>query len=153
MEYIEKQGIYLMGLALKKKTTNENGQSGIDCGNHWQEFERKNVPELVSEKLGSEIYAVYYEYEGDHTRPYSYFIGCPVPENTKAAEGLDILHIPPANYQLIEAKGKMPDCVIAAWQQIWKDRTPRAYRYDFEVYDSLNFDWQNVKVNIFLSVK
>ena len=153
MEHIEKQGIYLMGLALKKKTTNENGQSGIDCGNHWQEFERKNVPEQVNEKLSSEIYAVYYDYEGDYTKPFAYFIGCPVPENAKAVEGLDTLFIPKGEYQLIEAKGKMPDCVIAAWQQVWKDRIPRAYRYDFEVYDSLTFDWQNVTVNIFISVK
>jgi predicted transcriptional regulator YdeE len=153
MEHIEKRGIYLTGIALKKKTTNENGQSGIDCGNLWQEFEKKNIPELVKDKLSSEIYAVYYDYEGDHTKPFAYFIGCPVPENAKAPEGLEILHIPQGSYQLIEAKGKMPDCVIAAWQQIWKGRIPRAYRYDFEVYDSLNFDWQNVKVNIFLSVK
>jgi predicted transcriptional regulator YdeE len=66
----------LIGLQLDKKTSNEGGQSGIDCGNLWQKFEKENFAELIPNKLGDEIYAVYFDYEGDDTKPFSYFIGC-----------------------------------------------------------------------------
>src|SRR5690349_14738453 len=39
MNKTEKDEFLLMGLKLNNKTTNENGQSGIDCGNLWQKFE------------------------------------------------------------------------------------------------------------------
>lgn len=42
MEKIEKTKFKLIGLKLDHKTTNEGGQSGIDCGNLWQKFEKEN---------------------------------------------------------------------------------------------------------------
>lgn len=151
MQYIKRQPIHLMGLALDKKTHNTNGQSAIDCGNLWQEFEKRKISSQIPNPLDGEIFAVYYNYEGDHTKPYSYFIGCKVQQDTEAPEGLDCLTIPESTYQRIEAKGKMPDCVAAAWMNIWNADLPRAYQYDFEVYDDRSRDWQQVVVDIFLS--
>ena len=37
----------LIGLSLKTKTTNENGQSAIDCGSLWQQFEKGNYAEKI----------------------------------------------------------------------------------------------------------
>ncbi len=144
--------IYLMGIALKKKTCNENGQSNVDCGNHWREFEKRQVAAQIPDKSGQEIYAVYYQYEGDHTKPYAYFIGCPVGENTPTPEGLDKLVIPRSDYLIVKAKGRIPDCISSAWQKIWDAQFPRAYRYDFEVYDQRSRDWENGEIDIFLSV-
>ena len=67
--------ITLIGLSLKTKTTNANGQSNIDCGNLWQEFEKENYADKIPGKLSDEILAVYHQYEGDYTKPFSYFIG------------------------------------------------------------------------------
>jgi predicted transcriptional regulator YdeE len=78
MDKIKKDEFKLIGLKLNNKTTNENGQSGIDCGSLWQTFEIENFAERIQDKLSDEIYAVYYDYEGDHTKPFSYFIGCKV---------------------------------------------------------------------------
>ena len=38
MEKISLAEIKLIGLSLGRKTTNENGQSAIDCGSHWQKI-------------------------------------------------------------------------------------------------------------------
>src|SRR5712664_1965061 len=95
---IKKEAIYLKGIALKKKTFNANDQSSIDCGNLWQEFEKRNIMGLIPNTLGGEVFAVYFDYEGDHTNPYSYFIGCRVEKNAKTPEGLDELSIPEAIY-------------------------------------------------------
>ncbi len=64
-----------IGLALTHTTTNENNQSAIDCGTLWQEFEKGNYASKIPEKINDEIIAVYHGYEGDHTKPYHYFIG------------------------------------------------------------------------------
>lgn len=145
----------LIGLALKTKTTNLNSQSAIDCGNLWQEFEKGNYAEKISGKLGEEIFAVYHDYEGDFTKPYSYFIGCRVKSDTKVPEGLNSLIIPDQQYRQFIAKGTMPDCVADKWKEIWSSDTeiPRAYNADFEVYDERSKDWNHAEVDIFISLK
>jgi predicted transcriptional regulator YdeE len=124
MNPVLKEPFRLCGIALKKKTFNANGQSAIDCGNLWQEFEKRNISVQFSNGSDREIYAVYYDYEGDHTKPFSYFIGCRVPFDTEAPEGLDLLTIPELRYQEIIAKGKMPDCVASSWRMIWNADFP-----------------------------
>lgn len=143
----------LIGLSLGRKTTNENGQSAIDCGYLWQKFEKENCAAKIPGKLTDEIIAVYHEYEGDHTKPYSYFIGFKVNPDAEVPQGLDSIIIPKATYQKLSAKGKMPDCVANAWMEIWRSEIPRAYKADFEVYDEKSKDWSNAEVDIFLSVK
>ena len=143
----------LIGLALKTKTTNENGQSGIDCGTLWQQFEEANCAAKIPEKLSNEIFAVYYDYEGDYTKPFSYFIGCKVRNATKVPEGMDSLVIPDQRYKQFFAKGIMPDCVANKWKEIWSSDISRAYQADFEIYDERSKDWNNAEVDIFISVK
>jgi predicted transcriptional regulator YdeE len=143
----------LIGLQLNGKSTNENGQSGVDCGNLWQQFEKGNFAEKVPGKLSDEIIAVYFDYEGDHTKPFSYFIGCKVNMDTEAPEGMSSLIIPSDFYIQFNAKGTMPDCVAGCWERIWDSEMNRAYTYDFEVYDERSKDWSNAEVDIFISNK
>jgi predicted transcriptional regulator YdeE len=142
----------LIGLALSGQTTNANGQSAIDCGTHWQRFENGNYADRINHKLSDEIYAVYHLYEGDHTQPYSYFIGCKVDPVAEVPEGMDRLEIPADHYQKIIANGVMPDCVANAWKEIWAGTISRAYHADFEVYGDKSKDWNNAEVEIYLSV-
>lgn len=143
----------LIGLNLGRKTTNENEQAGIDCGSLWQRFETEGIYVKIPNKLTEEVIAVYFDYDGDHTQPYSYFIGCKVSEDTQTPEGLDSLIIPEQDYQKIVAKGQMPNCVADAWRSIWKSGIERPYTYDFEIYGSRSHDWSNAEVDIFLAVK
>jgi predicted transcriptional regulator YdeE len=153
MNTIKQSGFKLIGLRLNGKTSNENGQSGIDCGNLWQKFEKEHITDRISGKIGDEIYAVYFEYEGDHTKPFSYLIGCKVKENSQAPEGMTSLTIPAGNFIKLIAKGKMPDCIANAWKDIWNSDIERAYQYDFEIYDQRSKDWSNAEVDICVSNK
>jgi predicted transcriptional regulator YdeE len=144
--------IRLMGVSLKHKTTNLNGQSAIDCGNLWQEFESKNYVNLIPGRLSDSVYAVYHAYEGDYMKPFSYFIGCPVKNDTSAGTGLEILTIPSGTYRKFTAKGILPDCISYTWKKIWESGIRRAYLTDFEVYDERSKDWNNAEVDIFISV-
>ncbi len=143
----------LIGIALPGKTTNQNGQSNIDCGKLWQTFEAGSYFNKIPGKTGNSIYAVYHDYDGDHTQPFSYFIGCPVEADTEVPEGLSELNIPAGEFEKKVAKGPMPACLGQAWQKIWKSEIPRAYTADFEVYDDRSADWNDAEVDIFISVK
>lgn len=153
MNKTEIEEIRLIGLSLKKKTTNEKGQSSIDCGALWQKFESENYYKKIPGKISDEIMAVYHSYEGDHTKPFSYFIGCIVRRGTVVPDGLDSLSIQQGIYKKITASGKMPDCIAKAWQEIWSSDLPRSYQTDFEVYDERSHDWYNAEVDIFVSIK
>src|SRR5437868_2764063 len=98
MEIIKLPDFKLIGLKLNRKTTNSGGQSNIDCGNLWQKFEKENFAGRISNKISEEIYAVYFDYEGDHTKPFSYFIGCMVKTDLAPGPDMDSLLIPGQSY-------------------------------------------------------
>ena len=141
----------LAGLKLDKKTVNANGQSAVDCGQLWQQFVSEGIAGKISDKVNDTIYAVYFDYDGDRSNPYSFFIGCEVPADKEIPEGLDTLVIPAQDYAVITAKGKLPDCVADAWHDIWKSDINRAYGYDFEVYNNLSA-WRDTGVDIHISL-
>ena len=151
MEKTKRAAFKLIGLNLGKKTTNEGGQSAIDCGNLWQKFEKEGVAQKIPNKISESVYAVYFDYEGDQTQPFSYFIGCPVNMDTEATPDMDSLLIPADNYSKLMARGAMPDCISKCWKDIWNTKTGRAYNHDFEVYDERSKDWSNAEVEIFVS--
>jgi predicted transcriptional regulator YdeE len=153
MENIKLPALKLLGLKLDSKTTNEKGQSAIDCGELWQRFESENIAMQIPDKLNNNIYAVYYDYDGDHTTPFSYFIGSPVKKDAEVPEGLTSLTIPDQNYTKVTAKGKLPDCIANYWIDIWNTEIDRSYNFDFEVYDERSKDWNNGEVDIFVSTR
>lgn len=150
MNKIEIPRFKLIGLKIGN-TSNKNGQSSIDCGNLWQRFEQEGLAERISGRLGDEIYAVYFNYEGDHTEPFSYFVGCRVGFDAAVPEGLESLAIPAQTYSKYTAKGTMPDCITNQWKAIWRSDQKRNYQYDFEVYDERSSDWSNAEVDLFVS--
>lgn len=143
----------LIGLKLNKRTTNENGQSGKDCGELWQKFKTNKIVDQIPNKVSDAIYAMYFDYESDENGTFSYFIGCKVGVDTNAPESLDELLIPQQVYQKVIATGKMPECITEAWQRIWDAKLNRSFGFDFERYDERTSDWENAEVDIYLSVK
>lgn len=146
-------GFTLAGLRLPHKTTNKNEQAMQDCGHLWTRFGQENVRERLKDRLSDEVYAVYFDYDGDYSMPYAYFIGCKVPEGTALPHGLDLLHVPAQAVMSVPVSGKMPQCVADAWRNIWATEYPRAYGFDYEVYDERSQHWDSAELDIFLSVK
>jgi predicted transcriptional regulator YdeE len=147
----KKDDFKLVGLKLVGKTTNQNNQSGKDCGHLWQKFERDNILELIPNKLSIKVYAVNFNYEGDETNPFSYFIGCKVDMNSETPKELEYLIIPSQYYKRFTAKGAMTECITDTWKQIWNSRLNRKFGFDFEVYDERSKDWSNAEVDIYIS--
>ena len=150
--HILPKDLHLMGIALPGKTTNADGQSAIDIGGLWQRFEAEQIPTKIPGERKNEVYAVYHDYEGDHLQPFAYFIGCVVEAGTEVPEGMVGMKIPQGSYHRSLAKGKMPDCIGQAWQEIWQSDIPRSFQVDYEVYGPKSYDWNHAEVEIFLSV-
>ncbi|MBT8220086.1 MAG: GyrI-like domain-containing protein [Bacteroidia bacterium] len=141
------------GIKLKNKTSNRDGQSSIDCGNLWQKFESDKVAFQIMNKRSNDVYAVYFNYDGDYMDPFDYFIGCMIPSDAVIADHLSEIRIPPAHYQKFMAQGKMPESIGKKWTEIWQSDIERAYTFDFESYGSRSHDWENAEVGIFISIK
>ena len=154
MSSTEQRGaITLVGIALPEKTTNKNQQSTTDIGAFWQTFMKENVASKIPGRVGEDVYAVYYDYEGDHTKQFGYFIGVPVGDDTTVPAGMTKLEIPKGKFEHFVAKGKMPDCMIDAWAQIWNSDINRRYTTDYEIYGSKSGDTENAEVDIFVAVE
>ncbi len=83
---------------------------------------------------GQEIFAVYFNYDGDHTQPYTLLLGTEVPANAPLPDNLDAVTIAAGRYKRFDASGEQPQSIIAAWQKIWQSDLPRSYGTDFEAY-------------------
>lgn len=154
MKHLRLEQIHLIGLQLPSKTTNENGQSGIDCGKLWQKFEDEHYMDRIPNKRTDDVIAAYHQYEGDYTQPFSYFVGCEVQPGTDVPEQMDQLVIPAQTYTRFFARGPMPDCMADTWSKIWKQENQlnRTYTIDFERYGPKSRDWSNAEVEIFIAV-
>ncbi|MGM0945350.1 MAG: GyrI-like domain-containing protein [Bacteroidota bacterium] len=142
----------LIGIKLPNKTWNRGGKSSVDAGNLWQRFHDAGVFHQIPSKLSEEVYAVYFDYDGDQDDPFSYFIGCKVSPNAFLPEGLDRLIIPSQTYQKLIAKGPMPDCISGLWKEIWQSEISRAFIVDFEIYGEKSKNWESAEVDVYLSI-
>jgi predicted transcriptional regulator YdeE len=150
---MELSRMVLVGLSLDKKTSNENGQSTVDCGSLWQKFINDNWFSRVPNKISQQIFAVYHEYESDHTGEFAYFIGCRVSDEAEVPKGLQKLVVPRGTFEKFIAKGTMSGCISDTWALIWASPAKRAYQVDFEVYDDRSEDWNDAEVDIFVSIQ
>lgn len=138
----------------KVRTTNENNQMAQDIGGLWQKVMSGNLLANVPNQTKQEMISLYYEYESDYTKPYSYLLGVPVDNFDALPKGMVAVEIPAQDYEVFAAKGKMPEAIVNTWQEIWqKDKAlKRNYRFDFEVHDATSFSEQPL-VNIWIGVK
>lgn len=125
------QSLTIVGLA--KRIEPKSAPETI--GALWEQFFAEQRMNQVPHWEGETLVAVYSDYEGDHTQPYTLVIGCPVTQVEEVPEGMVALEIPGGNYESFTAKGSFPQSLIETWQKIWGSKLNRAYTYDLEIYD------------------
>ncbi|MGY5352940.1 GyrI-like domain-containing protein [Wenyingzhuangia sp. IMCC45533] len=134
MKAISKDELILVGLEIR--TTNENGKAAKDIPDLWRRFIKEDFKDKIPNKLNDTIYALYYDYQGDFTKPYSMLLGYQVTSLDDIPSNLTVKLIPKAEYFKFTAKGNlMEDAVFNTWKTIWQTDIKRAYTYDLEVYD------------------
>jgi len=142
---------YLIGIAIR--TSNENGQSGIDIPKLWETFMKENVIDQIPNKLSPDIYCMYTDYEKDHTMPYTTLLGCRVANLTVIPANMVGKTVIAANYIKYIAKGDLTEgLVFNQWLKIWEADLPRAFTADFEVYGEKAQNAQQAEVEIYIAL-
>lgn len=147
---IQKDGFDVIGIALR--ADNSDPAVGEKIGAHWQRFFSEGVPGRIPNAVDGASIAVYTDYEGDHSKPYTLIVGLRVAADAEPPDGMVKVHVPAQTYAMITAKGPMPDAVVEAWQTIWASDLTRAYSADFEVYDDRAQDPAHAEVDILIAI-
>jgi predicted transcriptional regulator YdeE len=136
-------------VGISVRTSNDRPQ---EIGALWQRFYAEGIAAKIRNKKSENIYSVYIDYEGDHTKPYSLVIGCEVGDASSLPAGLISKTLPAAKYAVVPANGKQPDSVIAAWQSVYRSDLARTYGGDFDLYVSRGSNPQNMDVNLYIAI-
>ncbi|CCO45470.1 putative Bacterial transcription activator [Vibrio nigripulchritudo SOn1] len=132
MEKIE--SFEALGLTIRTNNHDEMKTSGLKIGQLWQDFYSQVAPKLSS---SSAVYGVYHNYESDHLGDFD-VTACATNLSDNSEFGTNI--VKSGEYLVFSNKGKMPEMVVACWQQVWaffadeNCEYDRAYDTDFEKY-------------------
>lgn len=120
----------------------------------WQKFHQEKVlDKITAEKVSDEIFAIYTDYEGDHTKPYTFILGVKVFDFEDVPVGMITHIIPEQKYVVTTAFGKMPQAVVKEWKKIWSSDLERKYSSDFEIYNEESDQGEDSEVEIYISIK
>ncbi|HAA11152.1 MAG TPA: hypothetical protein DCE41_05385 [Cytophagales bacterium] len=120
---------------------------------HWERFRAENPIEQIEHRINDDIWAVYFNYEGDHTQPYDLLIGYRVEQSLPATKNLSIVTVPANYYAMFFAQGKLPDAIQETWLTIHTSGLDRIFQVDFEVYGRFAQDPSDAEVPVYISVK
>lgn len=144
-----KKKSFFIGLELR--TNNEECSLAMPA--HKDRFFKENILSKIPNKINGDILALYTDYAGDDTKPYSWILGCEVSSLEQVPEALVGKVIPQSKYAVFTTQGTFPQGLITVWQDVWKAELPRLYTSDFEVYQS-DFDPQkNPQVKVYIAIE
>ncbi|MCH9630414.1 MAG: hypothetical protein S4CHLAM37_04130 [Chlamydiia bacterium] len=148
-EIKKKNSMMVVGIELR--TSNEPDAGPVEIPQHWEKFYKNNIMEKIPNKSANEVVALYCDYEGDHTKPYSLVIGCPVSSIDHIPEGMVAKIIPETSYAVFDVSGEFPKSLVETWGKIWRTKLDRTFSYDFELYGSEFGSTQ--KLDVYIAVK
>jgi predicted transcriptional regulator YdeE len=150
---------FLVGLEIRTKNSDEFSANG-KIPKLWEIFYQDSINEKIKDKISENIYAIYSNYQSDHTGEYDYFIGYEV-QNTKTYmndDKLIIKEINPGRYSVVTTeKGSVQKVIPAAWEKILKMSPSelggkRLFRTDYEIYTPEMKDSNGTIFKIYLGI-
>ena len=142
----------LIGIEIR---TNTKGivELATDMQNLWGKFIAQNIAGQIPNKIDNTVYAVYTDYEGDYTKPYTAFIGCKVAEVDSIPDSMVARSFHGGKYAKYIAKGNLlQGSVVNAWKHIWSLNLDRKYTADFEIYGEKAANYLDAEVEILVGI-
>ncbi len=116
----------------------------------WRRVRREKMAKQILERASDAVYALYCDYESDHTGVYTYVLGYEVPSNSVITEdppkGMVVAVVPAARYAVIEARGKQPETLMGVWDHVLNSALARTYVCDFEIH------WGPVAIEVHIGI-
>lgn len=153
MKTVQKETFYIVGISVR--TSNEEGRAMQDIPKLWQQYMEDQTAEKIPNKLSNFNYAVYTDYEKDHTKPYTMILGCEVSNLDHIPSGMIGKVIEKATYQKFTVTGDLSKGVpiVEQWNEIWNMDINRKYAADFEVYGEKSYANVNGEAHIYVHVE
>ena len=148
MENIIIEPFNLIGIEVR---TNTKGISELtsDIQGLWGKFISQNIASQIPNKVNNTIYAVYTDYEGDFTKPYTAFIGCMVSNIDKVPDNMINRRFNGGKYNKFVAKGNlMEGLVYNTWKKVWMANLDRKYDADFEIYGEKALNYLDAEIDL-----
>ena len=151
VKIIQKPLITIIGIACR--TSNASDAAPHDIPKLWEQFYKENIMNQIPNKTSSEVIALYCDYEGDYTKPYSLVIGCQVDFVDEIPNGMVVKTIPGGSYAIFSAVGEHPKSLINTWGNIWQHPSlDRTYTGDYEVYGDKFFSFPQ-EVDVYIAIE
>lgn len=123
-------------------------------GGLWQRWFKEGLESKIPNKISGDKYNIYTNYEGDHTKPYTCFLGVLVNSIDNVPDGMQALDVLGGKYAVFDVSGKLPDAVVETWTSIYQLKTiERRFDTDFDVYGEEAANPENAKLKTYVSVK
>lgn len=137
----------VIGIALR--TNYDNAAKEIPS--HWERFYKEGIGDKIPNVIDNRVIALYTDYEGDFTDPYTLIVGKKVSSIDEVPEGMISKSIPKGSYAQFTSAGKIPGCLMKTWQEIWDAPIHRSYTVDFEIFPE-TWSYEDVtKVEVFVA--
>ncbi len=150
-EIVQKPAILVIGIDCR--TSNAPEAAPQDIPQLWGRFYGEDIISQIPNKASNEVIALYCDYEGDYTQPYSIVIGCPVSTIDEVPEGMVAKTIPASTYAVFRAVGEHPNALIETWGHIWQQSDlDRTYTADFELYGDKFLSGSPQELEVFIAV-
>lgn len=127
-------------------TGNDDPNMGKIIGGLWEKLYQGGINETIKNKVNEYAIGLYSDYDDNK---YLVTVGNEVCKAQN--ERLTVKKIPEGKYAKFSIEGPMEKAVAEAWSEIWQMDLDRSYEADFEEY--LNSDFNNAKVDIYISLK
>jgi predicted transcriptional regulator YdeE len=156
---VHQSAFSVIGISVRTSNAKETTSDGV-IGKQWQKFFQEGVLQRISNKVDSNIYAVYSDYASDKNGEYSLTLGARVPDSSAVPAGLVLNTVHAGSYAVVASdQGPVAKVVVAAWQRVWEmeDRHAlggaRAYQTDYEFYGQHAANPQDSRVDLYIGLK
>jgi predicted transcriptional regulator YdeE len=152
MKKVQKPETHVIGIACR--TANTSDAAPIDIPRLWQRFYAENILSQIPNSMTDHVIALYCDYEGDYSQPYTCVIGCRVSSIEEVPEGMVAKTIPASTFAVYEAVGEFPQSVLNVWNEVWQSTTlKRTYAGDYEIYGKRFFIDASKPVSIYVAIE
>ena len=107
---VQKPSLIVIGIECR--TSNDLDAGPQDIPKLWERFYSENLMDQIPNKVSHEVIALYCDYEGDYTKPYSLVIGCQVTSLGEIPKGMVAKVLPASSYAVFNAKGEYPKSFV-----------------------------------------
>ncbi len=149
MENVVENSMIIAGISARIE---DPAHASEQIANLWEQFWKDNLPEKIINRFNGTIYAIYHQYAGDCSKPYTTTIGYRINKIEDLPADIKFVIIPQQHYHVFTAHGTLPEAVIKTWKKILQTNLQRSYSFDFEIYDERAQNPQDAIVDIYVAV-